>query len=321
MLIRKKHLIYGVFSILTAIISGEVFSKYYLGLGTPPLIIRHPKIEYMYKPNQDVFRFGNRFVVNQYGMRTMQFERNKGHGEFRVMVFGDSVINGGALTDHKDLATTTLKESVNNKNVVVGNISAGSWGPGNWLAYAEEYGFFGADVIILVISSHDYSDNPTFQPLNENTHPTEKPVSALVEGIVRYLPRYIHLSVGKQNEIEADKFSVEVSIKEVERGIGDLRKFLQLAKSSSEKVLVFQNWEKSEIVSGVANTGNKRINIICNQLEVPCISLYPYFKNSIESGDDPYRDNIHPNQIGQKIISNAMFENIREPANVFSGQP
>ncbi len=71
------------------------------------------------------------------------------------------------------------------KKIVVGNISAGSWGPGNWLAYAEEYGFFDADVIVLVISSHDIEDNPTYQKLNQYTHPTRRPIFALWEGLVR----------------------------------------------------------------------------------------------------------------------------------------
>ena len=135
----RKHLIWLTIAAVVAIVSGEIFARYYLGLGTPPLSITHQKIEYMFKPNQDVKRFGNHIIINQYGMRTAPFAVHKADGEFRIMVFGDSVLNGGNQTDHAALATTILHEklSVAKQRVVVGNISAGSWGPGNWLAYAK----------------------------------------------------------------------------------------------------------------------------------------------------------------------------------------
>ena len=199
--IRSNYLIRTIILLLVIFAIGEAFARYYLGLGTPPLSVTHARIEYMFKPNQDIYRFGNHYIVNQYGMRTIPFSKEKANGDFRLMVFGDSVLNGGNLTDHAALATTILNDrlsGLNYKNVIVGNISAGSWGPGNWLAYAKEYGFFGADIVALVISSHDYTDNPTFQALSKNTHPTEKPISALLEGITRYLPRYLP-QIGNNN--------------------------------------------------------------------------------------------------------------------------
>jgi hypothetical protein len=141
---RKKSIIYGVVGFALVLVGGEAFARYRLGLGTPPLSMTHPKIEYMYQPNQDVYRFGNHFIVNQYGMRSLPFPQKKqDQNEYRIMVFGDSVLNGGNLTDHQALATTLLADRLSqesSKKVIVGNISAGSWGPGNWLAYAQEYG-------------------------------------------------------------------------------------------------------------------------------------------------------------------------------------
>ena len=115
------------------------------GVGHPPLSITHPRIEYLYAPNQDVRRFGKRFLVNDYSMRSAPFAARKGRDERRVLVFGDSVVNGGNLTNHQDLATTRLAHDLRpfagGNKVVVGNVSAGSWGPGNWLAYSQAYGF------------------------------------------------------------------------------------------------------------------------------------------------------------------------------------
>lgn len=242
--IKKIHII--ILAIIVVIASGELFARYYLGLGTPPLSIAHPKIEYMFKPNQDIYRFGNHIIINNYGMRTFPFHKQPAANEFRIMIFGDSVLNGGSLTDHTQLATTILQKKLAKieRKVLVGNISAGSWGPGNWLAYAKEYGFFKANVIVLLISSHDYTDNPTFQPLNKNTHPTKTPVSALIEGITRYLPRYLpQFTTNQSHHVIKKKTREQKALK----GLKDLKDFLILAKNNSKYIFVFQHWDKKEI--------------------------------------------------------------------------
>lgn len=303
-------------TVAAVIVVGELFAQYYLGLGTPPLFITHPRIEYMLKPNQDVYRFGNHIIINKFGMRTKPFAVSKADGELRIMVFGDSVLNGGGLTDHAALATTLLQERINivKQRAVVGNISAGSWGPGNWLAYAKEYGFFGADIVVLVISSHDYVDTPTFEALNENTHPTKEPASALVEAITRYLPRYLPQFNASGAVNESDRFEEKNGEELALKGLNDLKDFLELAKSNSTNVVVLQHWEKSEIEKGFPKIGYQRILEVCKSASVPCISLEPYFSQSIKSGDNPYRDNIHPNQNGQKLIADALFHSLSTDA-------
>ena len=161
----------------------------------------------------------------------------------------------------------------------------------------------------MVISSHDYADNPTFEVLNDNTHPTKKPVSALLEGITRYLPRYLPLDTGGAVS-ESDRFTKKVDEQDVLKGLNDLKYFMELAKKSSISVLVFQHWEKEEIERGVPKHGNQRIREVCESIGISPISLEPYFRQSIENGNNPYRDNIHPNHIGQKLIANALFESL-----------
>ncbi len=318
---RKRHVIWSIALVVAGIAGAEVFARYYLGLGTPPLTISHPKIEYMLKPNQDVYRFGNHFIVNQYGMRAVPFTPQKRNGEYRVMVFGDSVLNGGNQTDHASLATSLLADrlsEVNQQKVVVGNISAGSWGPGNWRAYVEAFGFFDADIVVLVVSSHDYADNPTFQALNEDTHPTEKPLSALLEGVTKYLPRYLPLGAGKKRPAESDRFGANKNELKALKALDDMRRFLELAQSNSTTVLVLQHWEKSELESGCANPGCQRIKVVCEQIGISPISLEPFFRRSIENGANPYRDNIHINEIGQQIIAETIFANM--PHRVAGGE-
>lgn len=312
MRIIKPLLILSFISIVI-FLSGEMFARYYIGLGSPPLSITHPRIEYLFKPDQELSRFGNHIIINQYGMRTEAFSSKKEKREHRIMVFGDSVVNGGNQTDHYALATTLLREqlqSKTHKEVIVGNVSAGSWGPGNWLAYVQEYGFFDADAVVLVVSSHDYADNPSFGPLNKDTHPTYKPVFALSEGLGRYLPRYIPQIGKKQEKAEKDRFSLEVSEKDVLKGLEDLRCFLELAKQNSQTVVVLQHWEESEVKDHKPKHGYYRIKEVCDQLRIPVSSLEPYFRQSINAGANPYRDNIHPNKVGQQLVAQAIIENL-----------
>ena len=307
--------------------SGELFAKFYLGLGTPPLYASHPKVEYLLQPDQKLRRFGNHIIINEYGMRSPTFERHKQANELRVMVFGDSVINGGSLTDHKDLATSRLQTSLSSvvadKEVVVGNISAGSWGPGNLLAYAQTYGFFDADVIVLVISSHDYADTPTFKPLDENVHPTKRPVSALWEGISRYLIRYVAKSftpdIAAREISNTDRngsFAATYTNKKATEPLEDLKQFLQLAKNHSNYLLVVQHWEKGEIVRDVPRKGNLLISEVVSQLGVETVSLKTTFEAAVRYGKDPYRDYIHPNLVGQELIGQVLSNKISAELNL-----
>lgn len=73
----------------------EIALRVGLGLGNPPLLVEDPEIEYYFKPRQDILRFGKRFKVNEWGMRSESFAQEVEANEQRIIVFGDSVINGG----------------------------------------------------------------------------------------------------------------------------------------------------------------------------------------------------------------------------------
>lgn len=297
---------------------GEFFARQYLGLGTPPLTMVHPTIEYLYRPNQDVSRFGNRFLVNEYGMRSPSFTRQKAPGEFRIMMFGDSVVNGGNYTDHGKLATTILTRQLEKelqKEVIVGNVSAGSWGPGNWLAYAKEYGFFDADVVILVLSSHDLADNPEFAELNPNTHPAERPISALLEGITRYLPRYIPLFKKDAGEFVPPVISDAA----LSRGMQDLKEFLILAKQATLKVYILHHLERDELSSKYFNNADYYIRQLSVNHRVPVVSLKNYLSMETSSEKTPYRDRIHLNDFGQELLAKAAYDCIVRSFNNDAG--
>ena len=310
---RSKPFLWVIGVLVAILAAGELFARFWLGLGTPPLSMVHERIEYMFQPNQDVQRFGNRILINVYGMRTLDFPAKKPASEFRVLAFGDSVLNGGNLTDHAKLATTLLAErlaAAKGTPVVIGNISAGSWGPGNWLAYAKEYGFFDADVVLLLISSHDAGDNPTFVPLNPKTHPQEPPVSALLEGVTRYLPNYLPAWV-KTGPADPTAPPVAANDEEaIAQGLSDLQAFLDLARGQVPRVVVAQFPDRAEVGSGDADRGYELIKSVAQESGAEVVSVFPAMKAALDRGENPYRDNIHINDLGQTVLARVFFDTL-----------
>ena len=299
------------------VIIGEIIARFVIGLGTPPLSIVHPTIEYMFKPNQDVRRFHKTHYYNRFGMRSEDFESDRSNSnELRIFVLGDSVLNGGNLTDQRDLATAIIDRELEATgqfdNVVVGNISAGSWGPGNQLAYVQEFGLFDADIVVLVISSHDYFDVPTFDSLKPGTHPTSTPISAVAEGVQRYLPRYIPAfgSPDAKNMLAKES--------DAETTSGDIRKLLQVATQLSSRCIVVQYLSRGEIQTGQFESGFSEIKSICSDLGLLTLTTKESFADAVKNGLNPFRDLIHPNDAGQRLLADVILRAILHSEDVIT---
>lgn len=310
--LTRRRAAYLGLACLVLLIVGELAARFALGLGDPPLSVEHGQIEYMFAPDQDCNRFGNRIHINAYGMRSEDFPKTKPDpNEYRVMVLGDSVTNGGNLTDQAELATTLLQDELAKtlgRPVVVGNISAGSWGPANLLAYVQTYGLFEADLILIVISSHDAADTPTFQPLSPDTHPTQAPISALWEGITRYLPRYLPTpgsspAPGSAPEANpnAGPTATDPPTPADPQALDAFRELLTLAQQTGARVAVIQHWTREELTTNQPEPGHAELAQIAADLSIPTYQTADTFRQA----PDPatlYRDNIHPNTQGQEAL-------------------
>ncbi len=295
-----------LFLILIAVlIAGELFTRFYLGLGEPPLSMADPEIEYLFKPNQRCHRFGNLITYNQYSMRgTPNFSAKKTDPkELRILMIGDSILNGGAQTDDSELASTILGQKLRqrlDRPVLAMNVSAGSWGPPNQLAYINRFGLFDADVLVILLNSGDYADVPTFAPTVgvSPSFPERAPILAVQEGFERYLlPRIGWHQNTSSNEtgqvIAPPKADVETSLLAlqtlVRRGLG-----------SGAQVLVVQYPTAEEAASG-PEPGAVAIRAASDACPVPVLDLRPAF-SSFPNRKLLYRDAIHPNSAGQSLI-------------------
>jgi hypothetical protein len=298
---KRKALVY-VGIILIALALGELGARYFLGLGTPTLSVTHPRIEYMFAPNQDVRRFGNRQLINEYGMRSPAM--SEWGSARRVLVFGDSVLNGGNLTDHEALATTLATRD--SPGSVFGNVSAGSWGVDNMLGWIETYGLLDADTVIFVLSSHDAVDAPTFTALNPMTQPTTRPVSALWEGIQRYLPRYLPQGIAGRLQGTRDPGQPIETTHFGENGAVALPIVLNMLREAGiEACGVLHATRAERLASDYA--GLDRLAEIFEQYGVPVLRMYEVRTQNPLNDDPIYRDEIHINAAGQQVLKAALL--------------
>lgn len=313
------------------VLAGEAVARWGLGLGTPPLYRADPQLEYQLKPGQEVHRFHNRVAINRWGMRAEPLAPTPAAGRRRVLLFGDSVLFGGSQLDQRLIASELLHQRLNaggaggtaaTSPVEVGNVSAGSWGPGNWRAWVQRHGVLGASDVVLVVSSHDARDNPTFAPLDAN-HPERPPASALAELLQRYawpaaaatLPGLIPAPAGVPPEFQVDATAPAA----LQRGLADLAAFLQLARASGARVRAVQFWERSEVIEGRPLPDHAAIAAVLRAQGVPAVQSGPAFRRcSHRAGhgyDDLFVDKIHPfTPAGQACLAGVLEQALAAPA-------
>ncbi|MGB0258949.1 MAG: GDSL-type esterase/lipase family protein [Coraliomargarita sp.] len=297
------------------LIVAEIVLRVVVGLGTPPLFQVDETIEYLYQPSQNVKRFGNQFYVNRYSMRADEFSEVKEGAELRVLCLGDSILDGGALLDQSELATVKLQEMLSADcavPVVVGNASAKSWGPGNWLAYLQRNGAFDADIVVIVISSHDLKDEPTFAPLNPNTHPTERPLSAFSEAFSRYLPRYLPFLASNAPK----DHGVELSDEELcAAAYASLSSIIEWVDQQGAQVVVLSHVTRSELRAGEKKSGGLLIEGFMREQGVLLMDTLPFYEKALMAERELYLDSIHLNAEGHAALALALQAAVASVAN------
>lgn len=283
--------------LLLLFVSGELYARYIVGLGDPPLTIIDDKVEYLFAPKQTRHRFGNTIKYNSKSMRSAEPPSAEIKNITRVLVLGDSVVNGGVLTDQNNLATEIVSTDLGSK-YWIGNISAGSWGPANIHAYIKKFGWFNADVAIFVFSTHDLLDLPEFRSSYGDDFPTSSPISALWEGVTRYLPRYVPSIKAVLGNTIGEPTVRYSDTERITFGAEQLRSLLTDAKSNVQKVIVLVHPTEQELNQPNSTGRDDLIETIIQSGAV----VYDVNNLGLLSRSD-YRDDIHLNDKGQKLYS------------------
>lgn len=285
----------------------EVILREGWGFCDTVLMQESERYEYIAQPNQDRMRFRHHVIYNSLSMRSSEPQK----GSVRILGLGDSVINGGVLTDQDSLATTLLSSALSDtlhQEVQILNISAGSWGPDNCNAYLEEKGYFDAKVMLLVVSSHDAYDNMDFKP-TVGVHvsfPSKQYISAIVELFDRYLiPKVKDWFHEKTLNQQLADFEEEHGIKKDGKcfnpGFAALK---QKADSLQIPMIIYLHAERSEWKDKKYNLQGQKIIEFAQQENILIIKDLDANIN-----ENWYRenDNIHLSQYGQHQMAELIY--------------
>ncbi|MBL1200354.1 MAG: SGNH/GDSL hydrolase family protein [Nostoc sp. GBBB01] len=301
-----------------ALIITEISLRLLLGLGNPVLSQADTYTGYRFQANQKIFRFGKRIEYNQYSQRSELITPEKPKGVLRIMMIGDSVLNGGSPTDQHQIITELFKSKIlaAGHPVEVLNASAGSWGIGNQLGYLREFGTFESDVVVLEIGTNDLAQpTSTSAPVgNDPNFPTHRPLLAIQEAWTRYIwPRLLQtlqISSGPSD------FPVTPSSAEPDRqfqeNMQNLKTTVELVRNQKIPIFVLFVPQVSNLVPS-NNPPKYKLEFIeqLKSLQVPLIdaeiewSSLP--KKKVEAF---FRDDVHPNEAGNQAIADLLFQRL-----------
>ncbi len=269
----------------------EITLRYY-GFCSAPLYFESNEFEYLTFPNQFGRRFGNQFFINAFSQRSDNPSKKKR----KILGIGDSVINGGVLTDQDDLATSIISKET---NAQVLNISAGSWGPDNCAAYLKHYGTFESHQMVLVCSSHDSHDNMDFDKVvgKHSSYPNKQFNIAWIELISRYVfPR-----------IFGEKFKGNDNV--IKNGVNFNTGFdslLQISKDQQIEFSIYLHPEQSELNKNqYSGQGGEIIKWAKNNKVQIILGINKGFN------EQDYRDNIHLNKYGQRKLARILIRELK----------
>ncbi len=287
--------------IIGLFIAVEVALRLLFGFGNPPLYIPDEKIGYLLAPNQKLRRFGNRFEINQYSMRSATLTPTS--DTWRVLLLGDSVANGGWWTDQAQTISAFMQQQLpkrlpeNSPQIQVLNASANSWGPRNERAYLEKFGTFGAKAVVLLINTDDlFGTQPTsIQVGRDRNYPDKKPPLALVEVVSRYL--LPAPTVPKLPEEKGDRVGLNLeSIHQIQQIVTANQGQFLLAITPLLRELGEPGPRDYELKA------RQRLQEFTQQHQITYLDfLYPF--NAVENPAALYRDHIHLSPSGNELVT------------------
>ena len=297
---------WALVSLAIALVLIEIVLRIGFGFCDALLYQSSDRYEYIAQPNQVRHRFGARLVTNSHSQRSEEPDSTK----VKVLGLGDSVIFGGSWVDHDSLATTLFS---NETGMQMLNISCGSWGPDNCVAYLQENETFVAKAMVLVCSSHDAYDAMSFVPVVNvyPNYPDKQYKLAICELIDRYMIPYIKTKTNTKQYADPD---AEVKKRAADRqviqkspyfvkGFDNLK---QMADSLSMPFWIYLHAEQGELKQKRYNDMGQQIILWADSARVPLV-------NGIEEGErlEMYHDAIHFNERGQRHLADVLKKYIK----------
>jgi lysophospholipase L1-like esterase len=156
--------------------------------------------------------------------------------------------------------------------------------------------------VVIVVSSHDYADAPTFEPIVgvNPDFPSHRPWCATWEAITRYLPRYVPMLAGRTPPVPPP------TQKDIDESLGALGDLIRLAQQKGANVVLAQHLTLAELPPGRLEEGHDAIAKTARDAGVE-----PFDLEGTGASAALYRDHIHTNQAGQAFMAARLLPAIR----------
>jgi lysophospholipase L1-like esterase len=294
--------------IAAAFVTLEVTLRLIFALGRPPLSQADPDTGYRFQPNQNILHFGKRIKYNQYSQRSEPIAPEKPLGVVRILMTGDSVLNGGTPIDQAQIISELLKTrlSSSQRPVEVLNASAGSWGIGNELGYLRKFGIFQSDAVILQIGTHDLTQHTSTSAAvrrNRNS-PDRAPLLATEELITRYiLPRLFLLTASNSSSPTPQVLKREDD-KQFQQNMQQLQAMVNLVRAKQIPVFVLFTPNREDLIPTPKTPKYKSQFLqVLKELQVPVFDTHTTWSSlPTTTVDSFFIDHVHLNEAGNQAV-------------------
>ncbi|WP_225894369.1 SGNH/GDSL hydrolase family protein [Atlanticothrix silvestris] len=295
----------------------EVSLRLLFGLGNPVLSQADISTGYRFQPNQQIVRFGKRIEYNQYSQRSQPISLQKLEGTLRILMVGDSVLNGGNPIDQKQIITEQLKAKLkaSGQTTEVLNASAGSWGIGNHLGYLKKFGTFGSDIVILQIGTHDLTQpTSTGERVGKDPNYPVHSLSAIQEAFTRYiLPRLLgNVNLNPFSNQEIPQISPAQVAQHFQKNMEFFKTAVNLVRDKKTPIYVLFTPNRYDLIpTPVTPPYKPEFMQVVNSLQIPVFDTYEAWSKLPTNVVETYfRDEVHLTEVGYEVVANLIFQQL-----------
>jgi hypothetical protein len=296
----------GMIVLLLAI---EISLRLLLGLGSPPLVYASNKFGYAFQPNQLCRRFGHKISYNEVGLRSEKLRPQTG-AAYRVLCVGGAVTNGGAPIGQTDTYPYQLERILHDRkqDAQVLNASAGGWNFGNEAGFLQDKGLFEAKIVVLEVGTRDLFQESPLNSVNGNDPnlPEHDPPTAISELADRYILPKVYRRLGIASSYEAPAVWSEHSMtsQNYQRGMETLEAMVELASQQGAKPILLLTPDKAESVRGDYRADHRKdLSDLAEGAHGRLVDLMPAWRSALSRGREIFRDDIHPNPEGNRLMA------------------
>ncbi|PSN14545.1 lipolytic protein G-D-S-L family [filamentous cyanobacterium CCT1] len=295
-----------------ALAVAEIFLRVRYGLGNPPLYIADARTGYRLAPHQNLRRRGNRIAINAYSMRGPATSPHRTADTLRVLMVGDSIVNGGWWTDQAELLSLRVQTALEPlkptqfQQVEVLNASANSWGPRNELGYVLRFGTFEAQVVLLVLNTDDlFAVAPHSHDLGRSPqYPTRRPPLALWEAVARRRKYTPSPELQALHDQGGDRVGVNLEA---------IRQLKQVVEAAGGQLAIAMTPLRRELEDGPRDyeqVARQRLTAFAQAEGIPYLDFLPQFQQT--RYEALYFDHIHLSTEGNRWVGQALAELVIE---------